>query len=134
MRITHRLSDLQITKNFCLNLFHTHPWECTAQILKACFISIQCLDRLLHKTKFYIKWKEYDLCCGNLRLVNDVFVAHNHLFSQRPFFSRPMFTFCSAVAQTEKTRIFCITALLVQMKVYHFSVHPYLQFMLNAYY
>ena len=120
MRIFYKLPDLRTIKNFCFNFLQTHPWECTAKISKACFLSIQRLDELLHKTKFYMQWKENDIFCGNLGLVNHVFVTHNRLFSQRSFFSCQVITYCSAIAHTEKTQIFFITALLAKKKVYHF--------------
>ena len=54
LRVLHKLPDLRTTKIFYFNLFHTHSWECTAQISKTCSIFIQCFDELLHKNKFYM--------------------------------------------------------------------------------
>ena len=132
MLIFHKLLNLPTIKNFCFNLSHTHPWECTAQILKRCFISIQCLDKLLHKTKFYMQGRNNNLLRGNQGLMNDVFVAHNHLFFQRLLFFSPVLTFSSAIHQQRKL-FFCISTLLAQKKVYYFSVYTYLLLMLKVY-
>ena len=43
-------------------------------------------DELLHKTKFYMQRWDNDLFCGNQGLMNDVFLACNHFFPQRPLF------------------------------------------------
>ena len=45
-----------------------------------------------------MSWKENDIFCGNQGLVNNVFLARNHLCSQRPLFlPRAHFLFCCAL-------------------------------------